>query len=89
MDSTRHGLRTRCIDLCVLNLNGKKYQCTLSDISISGVLVNCKEALPSINPGDSCGLYLCNDTNVCPMEYPCQIVRVTPAGIGLRFIDMS
>ena len=89
MDSARQGLRTNCVEQCVLNLNGTKYQCTLSDISISGVLVNCKESLPNIHSGDMCGLYLCNDTRACPMEYACRVTRVSSSEIGLCFVNMS
>ncbi len=89
MRNKRHGLRAKCFEKCLLNLNGVNYQCVLGNISISGAVVSCEGTVPEVSPGSSCGLHLCSNLAVCPKEYRCQITRVAPSEIGLRFVNMS
>lgn len=86
MKDIRHGLRAKCFEKCLLNFNGTRYQGILGNISISGALVNLKEEFPDMHAGDFCGLHLCNDLNVCPREYSCQVARVAEVEVGLRFV---
>lgn len=88
MNNTRHGLRAKCNDKCVLVLNGSAYECILKDISISGALIHIHEPVTGVSPGNRCGLHLCSDPRVCPGEYACQISRIAPKEIGLKFINM-
>jgi hypothetical protein len=89
MENTRHGLRAKCSDKCVLVINGSTHVCTLENISISGALIQVSEYHLGIQPGSRCGLHLCNDPNICPGEYACQITRITPKEIGLKFLNMG
>lgn len=86
MNNKRHGLRAKCNDKCVLVLNGSEYGCLLEDISISGAQIKISGHLGGIRPGSRCGLHLCGDPSQCPVEYACQIARITPTGIGLKFL---
>lgn len=85
-DVQRQGWRLACGDKCVVRHNGKSVECILIDISVSGVLVGCDNAFAeSLNPGDTCGLYLCGDPIVCPSELVCKVVRREASRIGLQF----
>jgi hypothetical protein len=70
----------------MLKHNEKRAECVLVDISISGVLVNCAEDFAeNIHLGDTCGINLCGDPNVCPTEIICTVVRRDSAKVGLQF----
>jgi hypothetical protein len=85
-DVHRQGWRLECGDKCVLRHNGKSAECILIDISVSGVLVGCDdEFAEGLLPGDSCGLYLCGDPNLCPSELVCRVTRRDASRIGLQF----
>jgi len=82
----RQGWRLQCGDKCVLHHKGKSAECVLIDISVSGVLVGCDGVFAqSLSPGDSCGLYLCGDPQVCPAEVICTVIRRQASRIGLQF----
>jgi hypothetical protein len=82
----RQGWRLACGDKCVLQHEGKRAECILIDISVSGVLVGCDDELAeSIHPGDICSIYLCGDTHVCPSEVVCKVTRRDASRIGLQF----
>ena len=86
-DVNRQGWRVECGDKCVLAYNGQRSECILIDISLSGVLVSCDEDFAeSIQPGDTCGIYLCNDPLVCATEVTCNVTRRDAAQIGLQFL---
>ena len=85
-DVRRQGWRLECGDKGVLRHNGKRAECILVDISVSGVLVSCDdEFAEGILPGDACGLYLCGDPLVCPSEIECTVTRRDASRIGLQF----
>jgi len=85
-DVHRQGWRLECGDKGLLQHNGKKAECILVDISVSGVLVSCDNVFAEgIRPGDACGLYLCADPNVCPSEIECTVTRRDASRIGLQF----
>lgn len=85
-DVLRQGWRLECGDKGVLHHNGKKAECVLIDISVSGVLVSCDDGFAEdLNPGDACGLYLCGDTAACPSEIMCKVTRREDCRIGLQF----
>lgn len=89
MKNTRHGLRAKCSDKCVLVLNGSKHECTLENISISGAMIKFDDYQMAIQTGSRCGLHLCNDLKMCPGEYACLVARTTPNQIGLKFVNMG
>lgn len=85
-DIRRQGWRLECGDKCMLRYNGKRTECILIDISMSGVLVSCDdECAESLLPGETCGLYLCGDPSVCPSEIECTVTRRDDSRIGLQF----
>lgn len=88
MANLRHGNRVNCVDKCMLNLPTGIMSCRLDNISISGAYVCCDNLLPAVQEGDECSLNLCNDPQVCPTAYGCKVVRITEAGVGLRFTHM-
>jgi hypothetical protein len=82
----RQGWRLACGDRCMLRHDGKSAECILVDISVSGVLVSCDDKFAErLNPGDSCGLFLCADPNVCPSEIVCKVTRRDAFRVGLQF----
>lgn len=90
MDTTfdvhRQGWRLECGDKCVLRYCGRNIDSILVDISISGILVRCDDqAIEGIHVGDSCGVYLCGDPQVCTSEVSCLVVRKDSDRIGLQF----
>jgi hypothetical protein len=87
MNNSRQGLRVTCNAKCILVLGDSKHEGTLADVSISGALVRTSEDPTGIHTLCSCGLYLCNDPNVCPGEYACQVTRVNQNDIGLMFVN--
>jgi hypothetical protein len=85
-DVQRQGWRLKCGDKCVLHYNGKSAECVLVDISVSGVLVRCDDAIAeSIHPGDTCGLFLSGDPVACPSVIACKVTRRDASRIGLQF----
>jgi hypothetical protein len=85
-DVHRQGWRLKCGDKCVLRHNGKSAECMLVDISVSGVLVSCdNEFAESLQLGDSCGLYLCEDPCERPSEVACKVTRRDDSRVGLQF----
>lgn len=86
MASTRIGGRVRCVEKCLLNLDGKIVECILENISVSGALLSCSTSIPDVHPGDRCGLHLCNNPAMCPQELACQIIRVASPRMGVRFL---
>ena len=89
MNNTRHGLRARCGDKCILVLDGTPLECILDNISMSGALVHHDGHRLGLLPGTRCGLHLCHDPRLCPGEYACMVTRTTPTEIGLKFVNMS
>jgi hypothetical protein len=82
----RQGWRLECGDKGMLQYNGKRTECLLIDISLSGVLVSCdNEFAECLHPGDTCSLYLCADPSVCPSEIVCKVTRREASRIGLQF----
>ncbi len=82
----RQGWRLVCGDKCVLHRNGMNTECVLLDISVSGVLVKCDEEFAeTLQPGDTCSIFLCGDPLVCQSEVVCTVVRRDENRIGLRF----
>jgi len=84
----RHGNRVACNDKCLLVVNGANYFCNLENISLSGVLVQCDDTIPT-RPGDRCGFLLCRDPNICPGEYPVRVARRDSSKVALEFLDFK
>ena len=85
-DVQRQGWRLECNDKCVLKHGGKRTECVLIEISISGVLLSCADDFAeNIYPGDVCGIHLCGDTQACPSEIVCKVVRRDSDRIALQF----
>jgi len=85
-DVQRQGWRVECGDKCVLKHSGKRTECVLIDLSISGVLISCTgDVAENIYPGEICGIHLCGDSQVCPSEIACRVVRRDSDRIGLQF----
>jgi len=86
----RHGKRVACNDRCLLVFDGNNYFCKLENISISGVLVQCDNIIPTyLTAGRRCGLLLCSDPKLCPGEYPAKVVRLEASKIALQFLDFE
>jgi len=82
----RQGSRIECGDRCVLSHNGQRSDCILVDMSVSGVLVSCREDfVERLQTGDRCGIFLCSDPEVCAAEVSCTVARRDAALIGLQF----
>ena len=85
-DVHRQGWRLECGDKAALLFRGRKIECVLVDISISGVLVSCDDAdIAPMNEGDECGILLCRNSEECPHEIQCNVVRREPGKVGLQF----
>ena len=85
-DVQRQGWRLECNDKCVLKHAGKTTECVLIEISISGVLLSCDDYFAeNMSPGDVCGIHLCGDTQACPSEIVCRVVRRDSGRIALKF----
>lgn len=87
MDNTRHGLRTRCLEKCLLILDGAVVEGMLADISLSGALIRTGVSIAGAVPGRECSLHLCSSPDVCPTAYSCRITRLSPGEIGITFIS--
>lgn len=87
-DVKRHGGRVVCDDKCLLVYNGKRYDCILENISVSGALLRCNDSFPKrMNPGDTCGILLCSDPTLCPSEYRSKVARHDASKIALQFLE--
>jgi hypothetical protein len=85
-DSQRQGWRLECGDTCILQHNGRRTECILVDISVSGVLVNCDDTFAEgLGLGDTCSLYLCGDPQMRPGEVVCNVTRRDASRVGLQF----
>lgn len=85
-DVKRQGWRLECGDKCMLEYGGKRAECVLIDISISGVLVSCSDDfVKQIHPGEVCGILLCGDPQICPSDIVCKVVRRESDKVGLQF----
>lgn len=90
MDKSGHSIRILCDALCILNHEGVNYQGIIENISLTGALINFKASVPvGIRPGITCGLKICSDPSICPMEYKCMVVRTDSKQIGLQFLEMT
>jgi hypothetical protein len=81
----RLSTRLECTEKCQLHVDGAYHPVVLKNISKSGMLLYFSGQLPKVRAGDKCGLYLCNDRNVCPCEFACEIIRVETAAIAVKF----
>lgn len=84
----RQGKRITCSDKCLLVYKGAHYPCILENISVSGALLLCTEPLPKrMAKGESCGMLLCSDPELCPTEFRSKIARQESSKIALQFIE--
>ncbi len=82
----RQGWRLECGDKAVLMYCGRKIDCILVDISISGVLVSCDDSeIELLNEGDDCGILLSRNSDECLHEIGCIVVRKDAGRVGLQF----
>lgn len=89
MDDRRQHHRVRCDSKCILYYAQTKYCGVISDISMSGAAVRLYGLRSgAMQAGDTCSLILCADPELCFCKYSGRITRITPAGIGLEFIEM-
>jgi hypothetical protein len=85
-DVLRQGWRLECGDKCTLKYCGQSVASILIDISISGVLVSCDDRIfDEMREGDECGIFLCGNSQECPHEVICIVVRKEEGRIGLQF----
>lgn len=83
-------IRILCDALCHLNYEGINYHGTIENISLSGALIRMSGTTPKgIRPGDTCGLVLCSNPGVCPIEYNCTVVRLDSSLVGVQFVAMN
>ena len=83
--SERRGLRVKCSDKCILSYDGATQECVLENISLSGALISVKQDVAGISTGSRCGLFLCTNPRICPLEYNCTVAHITSHKIGLQF----
>lgn len=82
----RQGWRLECGDKAVLKFCGRRIECILLDISISGVLVSCDDReITHMCEGDDCGILLSRNSEECPHEIHCKVVRKEAGRVGLQF----
>lgn len=82
----RQGWRLECGDRCILLHKGVRVECTLVDLSVSGVLVRCDDMFAErLHPGDDCTIYLSGDPQACPGEVVCTVTRRDGSRVGLQF----
>jgi len=72
-----------------LSFAGARYeQCETQDLSLKGVFV---KGVHGHALGDRCDAVLCltgSTSNLC-LQMKGEVVRVTPAGVGLRFVEID
>lgn len=89
MAEKRQHQRVRCDSKCILYYAHTKYSGVISNISLSGAAVRLYGLRTgAMQAGDTCSLLLCADPELCSYKYSGRITRITPAGIGLEFIEM-
>jgi len=90
MNKAGKSTRIHCETVCILNYEGKNYQGVVENISLTGALIKLSGIVPSaIHPGDSCGLMLCSDPELCSVKYTCKVVRLDSAHIGVQFLELN
>jgi hypothetical protein len=79
--------RLNCERLGYLHLSDSSHLAAVRNISASGVLVHFYNPLPGVQVGDICKVGLKGDPFL--KKYDCEVVRVEPSGIALRFLGMT
>lgn len=89
MGSKREYLRVRIESPCLINYRDTIYRAILGNVSVSGALIRIDhDDLSLVNSGDSVGLMLCNNPNLCPTKYSCEVVWNDSLNMGVKFQNM-
>lgn len=79
--------RFNCERLGYLHLSDSSYLAAVKNISSSGALVYFYNLLPSVHVGNICKVGLKGDPFF--KKYDCEVVRVEPSKIALRFLGIT
>jgi hypothetical protein len=87
MISQREGERNISFERCVVHHKGKNLECSVENISTSGVLVKLNDvsSIRDFKPGDVCTLNLSDDPAISHREIRCSVSRHTSTHVGLQF----
>lgn len=88
MEEKRAHQRIGCIEKCLLYYENNKYNGTVTNISLGGVLVKLYGCSPgTLVAGRDCNLILSNDPTTSFFRYKTRIIRVKSSGVGLRILE--
>lgn len=88
-DSFTISMRILCDAKCVFVFRDQNYEGVIENISLTGALIKLSEAAVIVNPGEECGLMLCEDADRCPVKYICRIVRCDANRVGVQFVEID
>jgi hypothetical protein len=85
--SKREHTRVNCDYPCILNQDGINYLVLLVNLSQSGALVKKVYNKPDgLNIGATLDLKLCSNSNTCPTQHACRVIRQDLDYIGVNFL---
>ncbi|HEX9023229.1 MAG TPA: PilZ domain-containing protein [Geobacteraceae bacterium] len=85
MTKQRSDERLTFVTKCLLDINGKTYDCLVDNISTAGALIEMTASGETcIQVGDTGTL---NVLLLAPVTYHCKVVRITSKHIALQFVD--
>jgi hypothetical protein len=87
MQNKRHNARFDSKELCELYWNGSFHMGVVEDLSIVGMGVHILDAMPDVEIGDECRVYL--DDGMIPNEYSCMIKRISNSDIALKITSVQ
>jgi hypothetical protein len=88
MAEKRQHMRIDCMEKCLLFHGNTKYITAITNISISGVLVNLpRSASFSVLPGDTCGLELSSHPEASFCSYKGRITHSTFLAAGIEILE--
>lgn len=88
MDDKRNHQRINCDSKCLLYYAKSKYYGVIKNISLTGASIKLESRHPvNIHSGEICVLFLCADPQICMCKYYSRITRVSPAGVGIEFVE--
>lgn len=84
----RNHQRISCTEKCLIYYENDRYFGSVTNISLSGVLVKLHGCSPgTIIPGKSCSLILSSDPADSIFRYKARITRVQQKEVGLKILE--
>lgn len=77
--------RVALITKCHLDINGRKYNCLVDNISTSGAAIEM--AVSDQDPVQVGEMGTLDVLLLSPVKYHCRVVRVSSNQIGVQFVD--